>query len=390
MKQSVSSEQELAEAVAAASGTLRIRGGGTRDIGRPVVGEVLSVAGLSGVELYEPGALTLVARAGTPVVELDALLAGEGQRLAFEPMDHRELLGTGGEPTIGGAVAANVSGPRRVQAGAARDFALGARFVDGRGRVLKNGGRVMKNVTGYDLVKLLAGSWGTLGVLTEVSLKVQAVPETEATLVTRGLELAEGVAALARALGSPWDISGAVHLEVGEASETRVRVEGSEMSVRYRAGALAGAGFAGWDVVEGAASAVLWREVRDVAPFAGDGRVIWRLSVKPSDAPVISAALTAAGLVHRGIYDWGGGLMWLALEDGGDDAGEGLIRGQIAAHGGHAMLVRASEALRGRIAVFQPQPAPVAALMRGLKQKFDPRGILNPGLMMSEHDKAAG
>lgn len=390
MNMQVSSEAELADAVAAASGPLRIRGGGTRDVGPPVIGEALSVAGLSGVELYEPGALTLVVRAGTPVAEIDALLAGEGQRLAFEPMDHRVLLGTEGEPTIGGAVAANVSGPRRVQAGAARDFALGARFVDGRGRVLKNGGRVMKNVTGYDLVKLLAGSWGTLGVLTEVSLKVQAVPETEATLVARGLELADGVAALARALGSPWDVSGAAHLEVGEVSETRVRLEGSEMSVRYRAGALAGAGFAGWEVVEGAASAALWREVRDVAPFSGGASVVWRLSVKPSDAPGISAALSAAGLAHRGVFDWGGGLIWLALDDGGEDAGAALIRGQIAAQGGHATLVRAPEALRARIDVFQPQPAPVAALMRGLKQKFDPKGILNPGLMMSENDKVAG
>jgi glycolate oxidase FAD binding subunit len=169
-----------------------------------------------------------------------------------------------------------------------------------------------------------------------------------------------------------------------------VRVEGLEMSVRYRAGALAGAGFDGWEVVEGVASAVLWREVRDVAPFAGDARVVWRLSVKPSDAPEISAALTAQGLVHRGIYDWGGGLMWLALEDGGDDAGAALIRGQIAAHGGHAMLVRGPEVVRARIDVFEPQPAPVAALMRGLKHKFDPKGILNPGLMMSQSDKVAG
>ncbi len=390
MKMGVSSEKELAEAVAAASGPLRIRGGGTRDIGRPVVGEVLSVAGLSGVELYEPGALTLVARAGTPLAEIEALLASEGQRLAFEPMDHRLLLGTEGEPTIGGVVAANVSGPRRIEAGAARDFTLGARFVDGRGRVLKNGGRVMKNVTGYDLVKLLAGSWGTLGVLTEVSLKVQAVPETEATLVARGLDLRDGVAALAKALGSPWGITGAAHLEVGGTSETRVRVEGLEMSVRYRAGALAGAGFDGWEVVEGAASAELWREVRDVAPFAGDGRVVWRLSVKPSDAPEISATLSGQGLAHRGIYDWGGGLMWLALEDGVADAGAALIRRQTALHDGHATLVRGPEAVRAQIDVFEPQPAPVAALMRGLKHKFDPRGILNPGLMMSQSDKVAG
>ena len=166
-------------------------------------------------------------RAGTPLAEVEALLAGEGQRLAFEPMDHRALLGTTGTPTIGGVVAANVSGPRRIQVGAARDFALGARFVDGAGRVLKNGGRVMKNVTGYDLVKLMAGSWGTLGVLTEVSLKVLAVPETEATLVGRGLTAAPAVAALRAALGSPCDVTGAAHLRAsGGASATLVRIEG--------------------------------------------------------------------------------------------------------------------------------------------------------------------
>jgi len=376
----VTSETDLAEAIRGANGPFRVRGGGTRDIGRPVVGEVLEV-GISGVELYEPGALTLVARAGTPVAEIEALLDAEGQRLAFEPMDHRELLATDGVPTIGGAIAANVSGPRRIQAGAARDFALGARFVDGSGRVIKNGGRVMKNVTGYDLVKLMAGSWGTLGVLTEVSLKVQARPETEATLVGRGLDLRAGVAALARALGSPWDITGAAHLDVGGETETLVRIEGLAASVDYRVGALVGAGFDGWEVLRGADSAARWAAVRDVRAFAGDAVPVWRLSVKPGDAPAVAENLVARGVAHRGVYDWGGGLMWLAVETEAADAGAGVIRAVLAGVGGHATLVRGDEALRARIDVFQPESVPLATLTRGIKQKFDPRGLLNPGLM---------
>ena len=176
------SEAELAELVAGSKGPLVVRGGGTRTLGH-AVGEVLETGGLSGVELYEPGALTLVARAGTPLAQVDAVLAAERQRLSFDPPDLRALLGRNGVSTLGGVVAANASGPRRVQSGAARDALLGVRFVDGSGTVIKNGGRVMKNVTGYDLVKLLAGSRGTLGVLTEVSFKVQAMPEAEATLV---------------------------------------------------------------------------------------------------------------------------------------------------------------------------------------------------------------
>jgi glycolate dehydrogenase FAD-binding subunit len=375
----ITSETELAEVLAGASGPVKVQGGGTRDIGKPVAGDLLQV-GISGVELYEPGALTLVARAGTPVAEIEALLAGERQRLAFEPMDHRALLGTRGAPTIGGVVAANVSGPRRIQAGAARDFTLGARFVDGAGRVIKNGGRVMKNVTGYDLVKLMAGSWGTLGVLSEVSLKVQAVPETQATLVGRGLSLEAGVAALARALGSPYDITGAAHLDI-DGGTTMVRIEGLQGMVDYRATALLGAGFAGWERVDGDASAALWKSLRDVMPFAGSAAPVWRVSLKPSHAPAFSAALDAAGLAHRGIYDWGGGLAWLELATPGEDAGAAALRTALASFGGHATLIRAPQKLRAAVDVFQPQPAPLAALARGLKQKFDPRGILNPGLM---------
>ena len=369
-------EAELAEIVAGTNGPLRIMGGGTRsaDAG----GEVLSAAGLTGVTLYEPGALTLVVKAGTPVREVGEVLKGEGQRLAFEPMDHRALLGTEGEPTIGGVVAANVSGPRRVQAGACRDFLLGVRFVDGMGRVVKNGGRVMKNVTGYDLVKLMAGSHGTLGVLSELSFKVLAIPEAELTMVARGLDPEAGVKALSDALGSPFDVSGAAHLCAGVSGEarTQVRIEGLGSSVAYRKGRLAQL-LPGFEPVEGAESAALWDEVRDVLPFAGAEGAVWRVSVKPSDGPKLCRALEAEGVGHRAMLDWGGGLVWL-LVDAAGDAGAAAIRGRVADLGGHATLVRGAAP---GVPAFPPEPPAVAALSRGLRQRYDPRGILNPGLM---------
>ncbi len=374
------SEEELAALVAGARCPLRVIGGGTRPVGHPPEGAVLSAAGLSGVVTYEPGALTLVVRAGTPVADVEAVLAGENQRLAFEPMDHRALLGTAGVPTIGGVVAANVSGPRRVQAGACRDFLLGARFVDGAGRVLKSGGRVMKNVTGYDLVKLLAGSWGTLGVLSEISFKLQAIPEAEATVVRRGLSAAAGVAALSAALGSPFDVSGAAHAPAGVLADealTLVRLEGMGPSVRYRAGRLAEAG---GEIVEAGESADLWRRIRDVQPFAGRAGALWRVSVKPTDGPVLSERLAAAGLKHEALFDWGGGLVWLLVEERGD-AGAAVIRAQVAASGGHARLERASAQTRARVPVFPPRPAPLAEIEAGIRARFDPRGIFNPGLM---------
>lgn len=376
-------EAALAEMIATGTGPLRIVGGGTRDIGALVQGDVLSMAEVSGITLYEPGALTLVARAGTPVADIEAALASEGQRLAFEPMDHRGLLGTQGTPTIGGIVAANVSGPRRIQVGACRDSLLGVRFVDGIGRVLKNGGRVMKNVTGYDLVKLMAGSWGTLGVLSEVSLKVQALPETEATLVCEGKTEQDGVAALCAALGTPFDVAGAAHLDAaatGGMSRTQVRLEGLEASVAYRMDRLRQGLLAGFDVVQGAQSALLWDEVRNVTPFADQTGAVWRISSKPTDGPLITAALKASGLAHRAIYDWGGGLVWVLVTQE-DTAGAAPIRQQVAKFGGHATLVRASQAQRAQLDVFQKEPTPIAAITTSLRAQFDPHGRLNPGLM---------
>ena len=369
-------EAELAEAVAGAEGALKVIGGGTRPIGAPHEGAVLSVAALSGVELYEPGALTLVAKAGTPLAEVERVLAGEGQRLAFEPMDHRALLGTEGVPTIGGVVAGNVSGPRRIQAGACRDALIGVRFVDGRGEVIRNGGRVMKNVTGYDLVKLMAGSRGTLGVLSEVSFKVLPAPDAAAVITLHGLDDARAVRALSAALSSPFEVSGAAHAPIGPggAAETLIRIEGFEGSVAYRTERLQAllAEFAETSVeTDPARVAATWRWLRDVEGFAGAPGDVWRISVKPSDGPVLGAALEAAGL----IYDWGGGLIWARVEEGRD------IRPALRGPSGHATLVRASARTRAAIAVFPPEPAPLARIACALREKFDPRGILNPGLM---------
>ncbi|MGB5836370.1 MAG: glycolate oxidase subunit GlcE [Albidovulum sp.] len=369
----ISSEQDLAEVIRAAQTPLVIRGGGTRPVGRPVAGGVLDVSGLSGITLYEPAALTVVAKAGTPLAEVEAALAVEGQRLAFEPSDWRALLGTSGTPTVGGMVAANSSGPRRVQAGACRDALLGVRFVDGAGSVVKSGGRVMKNVTGYDLAKLIAGSWGTLGVISEVSLKVLPAPDQVVSLHLDGLDGGDAVAAMAAALGSPYEVTAAVHHR-GTSPCTRFRLEGFAGSVAYRAGALAKllARFGSWHVSdEPRHQQEEWRRIRDLAPFCGVEGDVWRLAVKPSDAP----ALIARSGARDEMIDWGGALIWLLVAPGTD------LRARLGPYSGHATLIRATPETRAGIAPFQPEAPALAALSAGLRARFDPKGILNPGLM---------
>lgn len=364
-------ETALATAIKDAKGPLRISGGGTRPYGRPVVGEALSTAKLTGINLYDPGALTIVVQAGTPIATIEKALKKENQRLAFEPMDHRALLGTKGKPTIGGVVAGNISGPRRIAVGACRDFLLGVRYVDGLGQVIKNGGRVMKNVTGYDLVKLMCGSHGTLGVMSEVALKVLPDVAFSATVVLDGLDDAAAVNAMSASFGSPFEVSGAAHDP--EKGQTMLRLEGFEASVRYRAESLNTllAPFGKTSLREGKESAALWSSVRDVTAFADKTGDVWRISVKPSDAPALVAKMGADAVQ----YDWGGGLIWALVAEGTD------LRAQIGAFGGHATLIRASEAARATVTPFQPEPAPLAAIAKGLRDKFDPRGILNPGLM---------
>jgi glycolate oxidase FAD binding subunit len=379
-------EEELAEIVAGAAERrtpLAIVGGGTRSgLGRPVqAAATLSTANLRGVTLYEPSELVLSARAGTPLAEVTALLAKNGQRLAFEPMDQRGLFGTAGEPTIGAVAAANVSGPRRIQVGAARDSLIGVRAVTGRGEAVKSGGRVMKNVTGYDLVKFLAGSYGTLGVLSEVTFKVLPSPETEATLVIGGLDDRAAVAALSAALGSPWSVTGAAHIPAGAQSRTCVRIEGFAPSVAERVKRLRSlpGPFSAAEVLDAAASVALWDSVRDLTMLALPADVpVWRVSVKPGEAPTVMEAVRRV-FDCRVLYDWGGGLVWIAGGEG-PDAGAAIVRRAVGT-AGHATLVRAPDAVRNAVEVFQPLGLPAMTLTRQLKAAFDPAGILNPGRM---------
>ncbi len=367
-------EAELAEAISGATGPLAIRGGGTRGIS--VEGEALSTAGLTGITLYEPGALTIVANAGTPVAEIEAALAAENQMLAFEPMDHRPLMGTTGEPTIGGVVATNTSGPRRVQAGACRDFLLGVRFVDGSGTVIKNGGRVMKNVTGYDLTKLMCGAHGTLGVLSEVSLKVLPRHEATATLAYSGLDWTETAAAFSAAMSSPYEVTGAARLPKGADFADRgavlFRVSGFRDSVAYRTKQLVqrlSLDFGEPEEIETDydRNVEIWQSVRDVGPFADDPRDIWRISLKPTECP----RLASLGTIDDVVLDWAGGRAWAAVAPGTD------VRARLGNFDGHATLVR-GETISER---FHPEAAVLARMARGLRNRYDPRSILNNGLM---------
>jgi glycolate oxidase FAD binding subunit len=390
-------EEEAAELVrshARVGVPLAIVGGNTRaGFGNVVAANArLRSTGLTGIVAYNPGEMVMTVRSGTPVVEVEAALSANNQMMAFEPMDHRPLMGTVGEPTIGGIFAANVSGPRRFLAGAARDSLLGVRFVNGKGEIVKAGGRVMKNVTGLDLAKVIAGSHGTLGLLTEVTFRVPPVPKTEETLVISGLNDAEAARAMASVMALPVEASGAAHLpltvtwkfldgSLPEGEATVFRIEGLPASVDTRAGKLADAmsGFGQVTRLDAEKSRKLWREIRDVLPFAdGTQRPVWRVSV----APGIGHQLVAALRLEAGVdayYDWQGGLVWLRMEAESEGA---LIRRFIhALGGGHATLLRASDSARAGEAAFQPQPEAVALLSQRIKASFDPAGIFNPGKM---------
>jgi glycolate oxidase FAD binding subunit len=368
--------------------------GSKRGIGRPAqTGHVIDLSKLTGVTLYEPEELVLSARAGTPLAQIEALLAEHRQELAFEPMDYGPLLGAeAGRGTLGGVLAANLAGPRRIKAGAARDHILGIHAVSGRGEAFKSGGRVVKNVTGYDLSKAMAGSWGTLAVVTEVTFKVLPAAETEATLVLRGLTEEQAVHAMAVAMGSSGEVAGAAHLPetvtgsvldgaLKGRGSTLLRLEGFGPSVAYRFDLLARllADFGAAERLDGDHSRRVWREVRDCLPFAdGSQKPVWRVSMAPSEGHRMVMALRMQAAVDA-FYDWQGGLIWLRM-DGDPEAG--MLRALIARlGGGHATLVRADPATRAATAVFQPQPEALAALSSRLKEQFDPKGILNPGRM---------
>lgn len=393
------SAEQVAEAVAwavAEDAPLEVVGRGSkRALGRPVqAAHSLDLSRLDGITLYEPEELVLSARAGTPLATIEAALEEQRQMLAFEPPDLGPLLGgDAGAASIGGVLACNLAGPRRIKAGAARDHFLGVQAASGRGELFKSGGRVVKNVTGYDLCKLLAGSYGTLAVMTDVTVKVLPRPAKTYTVLLLGLDDATAAQAMTRALGSPHEVSGAAHLPaaLAAASEvsyvagagaavTALRLEGPGPSVEYRCAALRRelADLGATEELHSRNSLAFWRELRDVRPFVGrEDRAVWRISVAPSAGPNVVAAIGEG----EAFYDWGGGLVWLALLAEGE-AGAGKVRAAVAAAGGgHATLIRAPESLRAAEAVFQPLDTAAAMLSERVKDGFDPKRVLNPGRM---------
>jgi glycolate oxidase FAD binding subunit len=361
----------------------------------------IDLSGLTGITLYEPEELVLSARAGTPLAEIEAALAAERQQLAFEPGDLGPLWGgDAGQGSIGGMLACNLAGPRRIKAGAARDHFLGFSAVSGRGEAFKSGGRVVKNVTGYDLCKLLAGSHGTLALMTHVTVKVMPAAEKTRSVLLLGLDDKDARAAMTRALQSSHEVSGAAHLPAAIAARsavsyvaqaggavTAIRVEGPGPSVDYRCAALRRelADLGESEELHSMNSGALWRELRDVAPFVGrPERPVWRISVAPQDGASLAAAV-ARDLDAEYFYDWGGGLIWLAPAGASEDAGAEILRAALStvagAFGGHATLIRAPAKVRTAVPVFQPQEPAMAALTERVKDSFDPKRVLNPGRM---------
>ncbi len=357
--------------------TLDVRGGGSKlALGKPMTcNQVLDLSGVTGVVDYAPEELVVTLRAGTPLREVEALLAQRNQMLAFEPPDLGSLLGGAvGEGTLVGALMGNLAGPRRLSAGAARDHLLGFSGVNGRGEAFKSGGRVMKNVTGYDLSKLLAGSWGTLAVLDEVSVKVLPAPDQTATLLLKGLNDGAAVKAMCAAMGSPHEVSGAAHVR----GTTALRIEGVAPSVQARLKGLREPAMEELGTLE---SRPFWREVRDVVPLeAAPDSIVWRLSCPPSEGPAIVSRIRTRQPALKVLYDWSGGLIWLALPASAD-ADHLMVRAALGATGGHATLIRAPQTVRDAVPVFQPPSRALAALAQRVKESFDPKGLFNPGRM---------
>jgi glycolate oxidase FAD binding subunit len=372
--------------------------GSKRALGRPVQAERrLSLEKFSGIGLYEPEELVLTAGPATKIAAIEPLLAEHRQLLAFEPPDLGPLYGEApGAGTLGGAVACNLGGPRRLASGAARDHFLGFQAVSGRGESFKAGGRVVKNVTGYDLMKLMAGSYGTLAVMTELTIRTVPAPEKTRTVLVFGLEDARAVEALTASLHSPNEVNGAAHLPEAVAKEssvsyvssagtgvTAVRIEGFGPSVEARCQRLRDllGRFGPVEELHGMNSGALWKSLRDAAPLASRPELlVWRLSVAPAAAPGVLARIARGGSVLAW-YDWGGGLVWLGLSSGEADGGAARVRAALPPEGGHATLMRAPASIRAAIPVFQPRPPALAALEARVKASFDPQAILNPGRM---------
>ena len=396
-------DTQVLDAVAWALGAeapLEIVGRGSkRGLGRPFqVEHTLDLSGLSGINFYEPEELVLSAKPSTPLAEIGAALAERDQMLAFEPMDMGPLFGQSvGEGSIGGVFACNLSGPRRIKMGAARDHLLGFNAVSGRGEAYKSGGRVVKNVTGYDLSKLITGSFGTLSVITELTFKVLPAPEKTYTVLLAGLDGESATRAMSAAMNSSHEVAGAAHLPVDIAkcsgvsyvagasgSITAMRLEGFGPSVEQRCRELRQelSGFGALEELHSRNSARFWAEVRDATYLAEPAdRVIWRLSVPPSMGHGVVENLRISHGA-KAFLDWSGGLIWLTLPPT-DDAGHAAVRGAVAAVSGHATLIRAPADVRAAVPVFQPQPAPLAALSARVKDSFDPKRVLNPGRMVA-------
>jgi glycolate oxidase FAD binding subunit len=397
--------EEAVRAAIAGEQPLEIVGHGSKRLIGQVMATnaVLDLSALSAVSAYEPQELIITVQAGAPLADVMSLLDSKNQQFAFEPVQLASLLGTPDRGTVGGMVGAGFAGPRRIKAGGVRDHLLGAHAVSGFGEGFKTGGKVVKNVTGYDLCKLLAGSWGTLAVMTEVTLKVMPRPEAESTLLLRGLDPVAANRAMTAGLGSPFDVSAAAHLptcalrgevagldRLGSPGEavTLLRLEGIAASVRHRSASLAEAlkPFGAVELVEEATSQAAWSAIRDVQPFAASGPLgawpVWRIICPPASGGALGEALVreSGGEV---IYDWGGGLIWAALPPKSDGQAV-LVRQRASALGGHAMLVRGSVELRREIDVFHPQPAGLAGLSERVRNSFDPRRILNRGRLSRE------
>ncbi len=365
--------REIIAWAAANTKTLEIVAGGSkRFLGRPPQTDyMLSLRKLIGIVDYEPSELVLTARAATPLAEIEALLDQNQQTLAFEPPHWHQ-----GEPTLGGIIACNVAGPRRVRAGAARDHFLGFFAINGRGEAWRAGGKVVKNVTGYDMCKLQAGAFGTLSALTEISIRVMPKPETACTILLRNLDDEAAVAIMSRALNTPHEVSAAAHIPAS--GVTALRLEGPSPSVAFRAGALEQL-FGRADRLDASETKEFWSNVgtiRSLLPT--EDRIIWRLCPIPSEAPGIVRRIRASLPPAEAFYDWAGGLVWLSLVPT-PDAGSQIIRG--AMNGGHATLFVAPGPIRDTIPVFDPLPGPLDALSQRIKAGFDPHFILNPGRM---------
>jgi glycolate oxidase FAD binding subunit len=332
----------------------------------------LDLSAFAGVKLYEPEELILEAGAATPLSEILPMLEERNQMLAFDPPDYGHLFGMDHPGSLGGLLATGFAGSRRLKAGSVRDHVLGVSAVSGRGEIFKAGARVVKNVTGYDVPKLMAGSWGTLAAMTSVIFKVLPKPETEQTISIPGLSEDEAMNVMSLALQSSAEVSCAAHLPH---ESTILRLEGIAVSVAARRDALLKLLSHSAEVLSENQSQNCWANVRNLyALNARPDDVIWRISVAPMDGAAVARRI-AAKTDAQFLFDWAGGLIWVAMPHA-DDAHAPLVRGGLS--GGHAMLFRAPESVRRVVDVFQPQAAGLAALSSRVKASMDPQGKLNP------------